>query len=88
MANDEGVKVKRRFHLPEEQRRKFDEIQAIRAQAQERVLALQQKIQDCTRLIEGMMTQIKWDQGWQDGDAVGYDHMHGDVVVLDFHIGE
>lgn len=68
-----NVTVRNRYRLKPEEVSKIEELRSIRRSAEERLESLQQKIIDCKRLTEGMMTEIKWREGWQEGDIVMYD---------------
>jgi hypothetical protein len=77
-----GFKVTSTHMLTDTEYNEFEEIRSIRASAQDRLDVLHQKVLDCTRMIEGKLTAIKWREGWDDGDLVVYDGEARSVLSL------
>lgn len=68
-----GFKIRNTYRLKPEEVAKMEELRSIRRSAEERLASLMQKVTDCKRLSEGLMTEVKWREGWQEGDIVMYD---------------
>lgn len=78
-----GTHITDSYKLPEAQAKRANELLSIRRSAADRLAGLEQKIQDCTRLLEGMWTEIKWERGWDVAAIVGYSEKSGEVVCME-----
>lgn len=78
---DVRMNVKYRYQLRPEEASQMAEWISIKKSAIERVHAMQQKVTDCQRLQEGLLTQIKWREGWSDSDVTVYDPATQEVIV-------
>lgn len=82
MSPINGTVIRARYRLTPAELKRITEIGDIRRSANERLDVLHQKVQDCTRLMEGFMTEVKWREGWQEGDIVVIEPRTKDVLCL------
>ena len=78
-----NMRIKKAHVLLPAQAAEWLEIKQIRESAHERMVQAAQRHQDAQAILEGWMTKIKWDLGWQDGEFLAYDYTNGRVVVLE-----
>jgi hypothetical protein len=78
-----GFKIRARYILTGTEKDRLEELYAIKSASEAKLRAVQQRMLDAERLIHGMMTQIKWDKGFPDSDAVIYDTKTGEIQSLE-----
>lgn len=78
-----GTQITDRYQLPEAERTRVNELLSMRQSAYDRLGALEQRIQDCTRLLEGIYTNVKWQRNWDMAAIVGYSEETGEVVCME-----
>jgi hypothetical protein len=78
-----GFKVRAHYVLTADEKTKIKELSDIREASESKLRAVQQRILDVERLLNGFFTQKKWDLSWPDGDVVLYDPKGGILQCLE-----